>query len=214
MKRKLVALMALLAGLSLAQSTPEVTQSHTITVKVVPVLRLHLDATNYLFDFDDPTTSGSVLGFPKASRAAYGAFLDDESKTTQLFAPTSIGGSSNDYGTLRINTNQAQWTVKIKEITGDLDAPLANSRVKVHAVGNSGSKGSSRTNAPGDDATSIGQNTTIIEATSNGQGRSVYQLYYFLEMDINDAFPSAPDPDDPAYTYVSTITIELALTTP
>ena len=212
MKRKLVALMALLAGLSLAQTTPDNTQSHTITVKVVPVLRLHLDATNYLFDFDDPTTSGSVLGFPKASRAAYGAFLDDESKTTQLFAPTSIGGSSNDYGTLRINTNQAQWTVKIKGITGNLDAPLANSRVKVHAVGNPGSKGSSQTGTPG--STSLEANTAIIQATSNGQGRSVYQLYYFLEMDINDAFPSAPDPDDPAYTYVSTITVELALTTP
>jgi len=211
MKRKLVALMALLAGLSLAQSTPEVTQSHTITVKVVPVLRLHLDATNYLFDFDDPTTSGSVLGFPKASREAYGDFLDDESKTTQLFAPTSIGGSSNDYGTLRINTNQAQWTVKIKGITGNLDAPLANSRVKVHAGYDSG-KGSSLTGTPG--SKSLGANTAIIQATSNGQGRSVYHLYYFLEMNIDDAFPSAPDPDDPDYSYASTITVELALTTP
>jgi hypothetical protein len=46
-----------------------------------------------------------------------------------------------------------------------------------------------------------------LEATSNGQGRSVYKLYYLLEMNINDAFPSGSD-------YSSTITVELLLTTP
>jgi hypothetical protein len=81
MKRKLVALMALLASLSLAQTPPN-TDSHTITVKVPPVLRLSLDATEYLFDFTVGTSvANNSLGFPKATKAAYEAFLDDESKT-------------------------------------------------------------------------------------------------------------------------------------
>jgi hypothetical protein len=40
MKRKLIALMALLASLSLAQST----DSHTVTVNIPSVLQLTLDA--------------------------------------------------------------------------------------------------------------------------------------------------------------------------
>jgi hypothetical protein len=72
MKRKLVALMALLASLSLAQ-----TVSHTVTVNIPSVLQLTLDATDYLFDFADTSLSGSetvtVGGTPytKASQAAY-----------------------------------------------------------------------------------------------------------------------------------------------
>jgi len=208
MKRKLVTLMALLAGLALAQTTDPTRDEHTVTVNIPPILRLSLDATQYLFDFtvgdvDDPVQNNS-LGFPKASQAAYGAFLDDESKTTQLFAPTSIAGTSNDYGTLRINTNQAQWVVKIDTITGGLATPLANDRLKVHAVKDTG-KGLSLTGSPGNK--NLAANTAIIEATSNGQGRSVYKLYYLLEMNINDAFPSGSD-------YSSTITVELLLTTP
>jgi hypothetical protein len=208
MKRKLVALMALLASLSLAQTPPN-TDSHDITVKVPPVLRLSLDATEYLFDFTVGTSvANNSLGFPKATKAAYEAFLDDASKTEQLFAPTSITfdntSISNDYGTLRINTNQAQWVVKINTITGNLATPLSNNRLKVHAVQDAG-KGSSLTGGPGD--TDLAAGTDIIQATSNGQGRSVYKLYYLLEMNINDAFPSGSD-------YSSTITVELLLTTP
>jgi hypothetical protein len=174
-------------------------------VKVPPVLRLLLDATEYLFDFTVGTSvANNSLGFPKATKAAYEAFLDDESKTTQLFAPTSIAGTSNDYGTLRINTNQAQWVVKIDTITGNLATPLSNNRLKVHAVKDTGN-GSSLTGGPGSMA--LAANTAIVEATSNGQGRSVYKLYYLLEMNINDAFPNGPD-------YSSTITVKLLLTTP
>jgi hypothetical protein len=204
MKRKLVALMALLASLSLAQTPPN-TYSHDITVKVPPVLRLSLDATEYLFDFTvGDSVANNSLDFPKATKAAYEAFLDDASKTTQLFAPTSIAGTGNDYGTLRINTNQAQWVVKINTITGNLATPLSNNRLKVHAVKDAG-KGSSLTGGPGD--TDLAAGTDIIQETSNGQGRSVYKLYYLLEMSINDAFPSGSD-------YSSTITVELLLTTP
>jgi hypothetical protein len=215
MKRKLVALMALLASLSLAQTPPN-TDSHTITVKVPPVLRLSLDATEYLFDFTVGTSvANNSLGFPKATKAAYEAFLDDESKTKLIFAPTSITFAdtsiSNDYGTLRINTNQAQWVVKIHSITGNLEAPLSNNRLKVHAVQVVGSKGSSLTSMPGLTGTPGGTNlaagTNIIQATSDGQGRSVYKLYYLLEMDINDAFPSDS-------VYSSTINVVLLLTTP
>jgi hypothetical protein len=207
MKRKLVTLMALLASLSLAQTPPN-TDSHTITVKVPPVFRLSLDATEYLFDFTVGTSvANNSLGFPKATKAAYEAFLDDASKTKQLFAPTSIDGTSNDYGTLRINTNQAQWVVKINTITGGLATPLSNTRLKVHAVKDSGG-GSSLTGEPDStDSTNLVAGITIIEATSSGQGRSVYKLYYLLEMNINDAFPSDSD-------YSSTITVELLLTTP
>jgi len=204
MKRKLVALMALLASLSLAQ-TPTNTDSHTITVKVPPVFQLSLDATEYLFDFTVGTSvANNSLGFPKATKAAYEAFLDDASKTTQLFAPTSIDGTSNDYGTLRINTNQAQWVVNIDTIESNLATPLSNNRLKVHAVKDTG-KGSSLTGGPGSMA--LAADTAIIQATSDGQGRSVYKLYYLLEMNINDAFPNASD-------YSSTITVNLLLTTP
>jgi hypothetical protein len=208
MKRKLVALMALLASLSLAQ-TPTNTDSHTITVKVPPVFQLSLDATEYLFDFTVGTSvANNPLGFPKATKAAYEAFLNDASKTEQLFAPTSITfdntSISNDYGTLRINTNQAQWVVKIDTITGGLATPLSNNRLKVHAVWDAG-QGSSLTGGPGDK--DLAADTAIIQATSDGQGRSVYKLYYLLEMNINDAFPSDSD-------YSSTITVTLLLTTP
>jgi hypothetical protein len=204
MKRKLVVLMALLAGLALAQTTDPTRDEHTVTVNIPPILRLSLDATQYLFDFTVGTSvANNSLGFPKATKAAYGAFLDDESKTTQLFAPTSIAETSNDYGTLRINTNQAQWVVKIEEITGNLDTPLANNRLKVHAVKDTG-KGSSLTGSPGDK--NLADGTNIIQATGDGQGRSVYKLYYLLEMNINDAFPNT--------NYSSTITVKLLLTTP
>ena len=206
MKRKLVTFMALLASLSLAQ-TPTNTRSHNITVNVPPVLRLSLDATEYLFDFtagdpDDPVEYNS-LNFPKATIAAYGNFLDDASKTTQLFAPTSIAGTSNDYGTLRINTNQGQWVVKIDEITGNLVTPLSNNRLKVHAVRDAGN-GSSLTGGPG--GTNLAAGIDIIGATGSGQGRSVYKLYYLLEMNINDEFPNT--------NYSRTITVKLLLTTP
>jgi hypothetical protein len=206
--------MALLASLSLAQ-TPTSTVNHDITVRVPPVVRLSLDATAYLFDFTVGTSvANNSLDFPKATKAAYEAFLDDESKTKLIFAPTSItfadDSISNDYGTLRINTNQAQWVAKIHSITGNLEAPLSNNRLKVHAVQVAG-KGSSLTSMPGLTGTPGGTNlavgTNIIQATSNGQGRSVYKLYYLLEMDINDAFPSDS-------VYSSTINVVLLLTTP
>jgi hypothetical protein len=213
MKRKLVTLMALLASLSLAQTPPN-TYSHNITVKVPPVLRLSLDATEYLFDFTVGTSlANNPLGFPKATKAAYEAFFDDESQDKLIFAPTSITFAnpsiSNDYGTLQINTNQAQWVVKIDTITGSLATPLSNNRLKVHAVKDTGG-GSSLTSIPGltgtPGGTDLAAGTDIIQATSNGQGRSVYKLYYLLEMNINDAFPSGSN-------YSSTITVNLLLTT-
>jgi hypothetical protein len=56
MKRKLVALIALLASLRLAQTA----DNHTVTVRIPSVLQLTLDATDYLFDFGDASASGTV----------------------------------------------------------------------------------------------------------------------------------------------------------
>jgi hypothetical protein len=200
MKRKLIALMALLASLSLAQ-----TASHTVTVNVPSVLQLTLDATDYLFNFADTSLTGTetvtVGGTPytKASQAAYYAFLDTASGT-QDFAPTALTGTGgNDYGTVTVRTNRAQWTVKIDSISGSLT--LGNGRVKVFAEKVSG-KGSSQTGTP----TSIAANLELAKATSGGQGRSVYKLYYLFTMDINDDIPLAGINQQ--------ITVNLLLTSP
>ena len=207
MKRKLVALMALLASLSLAQ-TPTNTDSHTVTVNIPSVLRLTLDAEDYLFDFDDASASGTVTigGTPytKASWAAYLTFLDTASGT-QDFAPTSIRDAAEndlgDYGTVTVRTNRAQWTVKIDSISGTLT--LGNGRVKVFAEKVSG-KGTSSTSTP----TSItaASPLTLFSASSNGQGRSVYKLYYLFTMDITDDIPLAGINQQ--------ITVNLLLTSP
>jgi hypothetical protein len=83
-----------------------------------------------------------------------------------------------------VRTNRAQWTVKISSISGSLT--LGNGRVKVFAEKVSG-KGTSSTSTP----TSItaASPLTLFSASSNGQGRSVYKLYYLFTMDINDDIP-------------------------
>ena len=198
MKRKLVALMALLASLSLAQ-----TASPKVTVNIPSVLQLTLDATDYKFDFNASSASGTVTigsnSYTKASQAAYLTFLNATSGT-QDFAPTSIEDAANpDYGTVTVLTNRAQWTVKIDSISGSLT--LGNSRVKVFAEKVSG-KGTSQTASP----TSIASSLTLFSASSNGQGKSTYKLYYLFTMDIND--------DIPLSGINQSITINLLLTSP
>ena len=189
MKRKLVALMALLASLSLAATTDD----HTVTVNIPSVLRLTLDAEDYLFDFDNTSVSGTVTinvdddtsyTYTKASWAAYENFLNTATGT-QDFAPTALTGTGGaDYGTVTVLTNRAQWTVKIDSISGSLT--LGNNRVKVFAVKVSG-KGASWTTTP----TSItaASPLTLFNAGSGGQGKSTYKLYYLFTMDINDDIP-------------------------
>jgi len=202
MKRKLVALMALLASLSLAQ-----TASHTVTVNIPSVLQLTLDAEDYLFNFADASLTGTetvtVDGTPytKASQAAYYAFLDTASGT-QDFAPTALTGTGGaDYGTVTVRTNRAQWTVKISSISGSLT--LGNARVKVFAEKVSG-KGASWTTTP--TPITAASPLTLFNASSGGQGRSVYKLYYLFTMDIND--------DIPLVGINEQITVNLLLTSP
>jgi len=203
MKRKLVALMALLASLSLAQ-----TDSHTVTVNIPSVLQLTLDATDYLFNFDDASASGTVTigGTPytKASQAAYYAFLDTATGT-QDFAPTSVtdagGNDLGNYGTVTVLTNRAQWTVKISSVSGSLT--LGNGRVKVFAEKVSG-KGASWTTTP--TPITAASPLTLFNAGSGGQGRSVYKLYYLFTMDITDDIPLAGINQQ--------ITVNLLLTSP
>ncbi|ULR41256.1 hypothetical protein [Thermus sp. NEB1569] len=179
------ALLALLSGLALAQNT----DSHTVTVKIPPVLQLSLDATDYLFDFTDATLQGTEtvtvgnIPYTKASLAAYLNFLDSGGPT-QDFAPTSLGGTTNAYGTVTVLTNRGQWTVKIDSIGGTLT--LGNDRVKVFAEKVSG-KGSSLTPSP----TPIASDLPLFGAGSVGQGKSVYKLYYLFTMDISDDIPLA-----------------------
>ena len=204
MKRKLVALMALLAGLALAQTTATV--SPNVTVNIPPVLKLTLNATVYEFNFGS-NASGTVsvnnTNYPRASSAAYEAFLAG-SATTPLFAPSTVTGGTNDeYGTLEIVTNQSAWTVKIQSI-GDSTFPaltLGNDRVKVFAEKVSG-QGASWTTTP----TPITASLTLFNAGSGGQGRSVYKLYYLFTMDINDDIPLAGINEQ--------ITVNLLLTSP
>lgn len=203
--RKLVALMALLAGLALAQTT----DSHTVTVNIPSVLSLQIDATDFLFDFSDASLTGSetvtVNGTPytKASLAAYDAFIDTATGT-QTFAPTSVAGTGgNDYATATVRTNRAQWTVNISSIGGSLAGPLSNSRVSVFAEKVSG-KGASWTSVP--TPITAASPLTLFNAGSGGQGKSVYKIYYLLQMDINDDIPLAG--------YSSQITINYTLTSP
>jgi hypothetical protein len=204
MKRKLVTLMALLTGLSLAATADD----HTVTVRIPSVLQLTLDATNYLFDFGDASASGTVTvgGTPytKASQAAYLTFLDTATGT-QDFAPTSIRDAAEndlgDYGTVTVRTNRAQWTVKISSISGTLT--LGNGRVKVFAEKVSG-KGASWTTVP--TPITAASPLTLFNAGSGGQGRSVYRLYYLFTMDIND--------DIPLSGINQQITVNLLLTSP
>jgi len=183
MKRKLVALTALLASLSLAQ-TPTNTDSHTVTVNIPSVLQLTLDAEDYLFDFDDPSLDGTetvTVGgnrYTKASRAAYENFLNTAT-STRHFAPTSVtdedGNDLGGHGTVTVLTNHARWTVKIDSISGTLT--LGNGRVRVSAERVSG-QGASWTTTP----TPITSSLTLFNAGSGGQGRSVYKgsVAYFV----------------------------------
>jgi hypothetical protein len=205
MKRKLVTLMALLASLSLAQTADD----HTVTVNIPSVLRLTLDATDYLFNFADTSLSGTetvtVGGTPytKASWAAYENFLNTATGT-QDFAPTALTGTGgNDYGTVTVLTNRAQWTVKISSITGTISLPGGNGRVKVFAEKVSG-KGASWTTTP--TPITAASPLTLFNAGSGGQGRSVYKLYYLFTMDINDDIPLSGINEQ--------ITIYLLLTSP
>ena len=189
MKKKLVALMALLAGLALAQTTDPTKDSHTVTVNIPSVLQLTLDATDYLFDFADTSLDGTETvtvgssSYTKASWAAYENFLNTASGT-QDFAPTALTGTGGaDYGTVTVLTNRAQWTVKIDSID-DGPLTLGNNRVKVFAEKVSG-KGASWTTTP----TPITAPLTLFSAGSNGQGKSVYKLYYLFTMDITDDIP-------------------------
>jgi hypothetical protein len=204
MKRKLVALMALLASLSLAQTT----DGHTVTVNIPSVLQLTLDATDYLFDFADTSLTGTETvtvgssSYTKASQAAYLTFLDTASGT-QDFAPTALTGTGGaDYGTVTVRTNRAQWTVKINSISGSLT--LGNGRVKVFAEKVSG-KGASWTTTP--TPITAASPLTLFNASSNGQGKSTYKLYYLFTMDINDDIPLSGIKNEQ-------ITVNLLLTSP
>ncbi|WP_038057159.1 hypothetical protein [Thermus amyloliquefaciens] len=203
--RKLVALMALLAGLALAQTT----DNHTVTVNIPSILSLQIDATDFLFDFGDQNLNGTetvtVNGTPytKASLAAYDNFIDNATGT-QLFAPTSVTGTGgNDWATATVRSNRAQWTVAITSIGGTLAAPLNNGRVKVFAEKVSG-KGASWTSVP--TPVNASSPLTLFNAGSGGQGKSTYKLYYLLEMDINDDISMAG--------YSGQITLNYTLTSP
>ena len=204
MKRKLVALIALLAGLALAQTTNPWEDSHTVTVNIPKILKLTLDATDYVFDFASTTASGTVTvgstAYPRASLTNYENFLAGAlTPPDSYFAPsTVVGGTGDAYGTLEIVTNQAAWTVKIQSI-GDDPLTLGNDRVKVFAEKASG-KGTSQTSAP----TPIAANLVLAQETSGGQGKSVYRLYYLFEMDVNDDIPDAGLNESIAITLVLT----------
>jgi hypothetical protein len=205
MKRKLTILTALLASLSLAQTTA----SPKVTVNIPSVLQLKLDATEYLFDFADNTLTGTetvtVGGNPytKASQAAYLTFLNTATGT-QDFAPTSLTGTGGaDYGTVTVLTNRAQWTVKISSITNG-PLTLGNDRVKVFAEKASG-KGASWTTTP--TPITAASPLTLFSAGSGGQGKSEYKLYYLFTMDINDDIPLAGIVNEQ-------ITVNLLLTSP
>ena len=199
MKRKLVALIALLASLSLAQST----DNHDVTVNIPQVLKLTLDATDYVFNFASSASGTVTVGstaYPRASLTNYEAFLAGTlTPPDSYFAPSAVTGGTDDaYGTLEIVTNQSAWTVRIQSIGGG-PLTLGNDRVKVFAEYVSG-KGTSQTSAP----TPIATNLVLAQETSGGQGKSVYKLYYLFEMDVNDDIPTAGLNESIAITLVLT----------
>lgn len=185
--RKLVALMALLAGLALAQTT----DSHTVSVNIPAVLRLDIDATDFLFDFNNGTLMGTEsvnvggTGYTKASLASYLAFLE-AGTANQTFAPTSVSGAGgNDYATATVLTNRGAWTVSLS-VSGTLPAPLDNGRVSVFAEKVSG-KGASWTSVP--TPVTASNPLTLFNAGSGGQGKSVYRIHYLLRLEAIDDIP-------------------------
>jgi len=202
--RKLIGtlvLSALFSGLALAQSS---SASHTVTVKVPPVLALSLNATDFLFDFTVQGTGSLTVGgdtYPLATEPNYLDFLD--TATTQLFAPTSVAGAGGDlFGTLSVRTNQGGWTLKLSSITGTLSAPLANNRVHVFLV----KAGGPAVTIPVGTPTPIAQNLTLAQISTGGEGKRTFNLYYLLQMDAADAFPTT--------TYNGQITVSYLATAP
>ncbi len=91
--------------------------------------------------------------------------------------------------------------MKISSITGTLT--LGNGRVKVFAEKVNG-KGASWTTVP--TPITAASPLTLFSASSNGQGRSEYKLYYLFTMDINDDIPDTGINEQ--------ITVNLLLTSP
>jgi len=201
--RKLIGtlvLSVLFSGLALANGN---SASHTVTVRVPSVLALSLDATDFLFDFTASGTGSLTVGgdtYPLATEPNYLTFLD--TATTQLFAPTSVAGAGNLYGTLSVKTNQGTWTLKISSITGTLPAPLANNRVHVFLVQTGGPTVPTLVGTP----TPIAQNLTLAQISTGGAGKRTFNLYYLLQMDAADAFPTT--------TYNGQITVSYLATAP
>lgn len=197
--RKWLFILAFGAGLGLAQTT----DSHTVTVVIPVVLNLQVDATDFAFDFGATTPGTLTVGsttYERASLTAYENFLDSASAPV-VFAPSGVSGTGgNPYATLAVRSNRAQWTVSLS-LSGTLGAPLNNGRLRVFAEKDSG-KGNATTSAP----TPVPSVTSLITAASNGQGRSVYRVYYLLELDPGDAVGSTG--------YSGTVTAIYTLTSP
>jgi hypothetical protein len=186
MKRKLVTLMALLASLSLAQTT----DSHTVTVNIPSVLQLTLDADRLpvrLWRHQPDGHGDGDRGRHPLHQGLLGRLRElpeHRQRHPGLRPHVPHGDGRADYGTVTVLTNRAQWTVKIDSISGPLT--LGNGRVKVFAEKVSG-KGASWTTTP--TPITAASPLTLFNAGSGGQGRSVYKLYYLFTMDINDDIP-------------------------
>jgi len=206
--RKLIGtlvLSVLFSGLALANGN---SQSHTVTVKVPPVLAIDLNANmnanDFLFDFEAQGGGELVVDNTSYPRATYQNYLDflGSDDITRHFAPTSVGGTNNLYGTLSVKTNQGAWTLKISSITGTLHNPLSNNRVKVFLKQTGGSPVPIVVGTP----TPISQNLTLAQISSGGAGKRTFNLYYLLEMNATDIFP--------ATLYNGQITVTYQLTSP
>lgn len=208
MKRTL-ALIAVLAGLTLAQTTV----SHDVTVKVPNFLRLTLDATDYLFDFTDTLASGSLTfganTYPVAGQANYQTFLEN-ANGLQDFAPTQVAGSSgplsNRYGTLTVVANRSAWKVQLS-YAGPLTSPLNPDRVKVALEKESDTGSNLSFSSPSTPTPITALGGLLINATGGGTGKSVFRLYYLLTMDVNDDFQLTADA-------TSSLQLTLTLTNP
>lgn len=108
----------------------------------------------------------------------------------------------NLFGTLSVRTNQGAWTVKIDTITGALPSPLANNRVHVFLVQATGPTVNTLVGTP----TPIAPNLILAQTTAGGAGKRTFELYYLLQMDATDAFPTT--------TYNGQITVSYLATAP
>ena len=125
--KRFLSILAMSAVLGVgATAFAQAIDTHTVTINVPTLLRLSVDATDVSFDFTDlvGALNDSTDGLRRANDANYQDFLDS-GNPNELFSPTAITGTTNDYVQAEILSNRRNWTLTV-DASSDFSAPLTN----------------------------------------------------------------------------------------